>query len=62
MRISENIDNKIPLKSVKRVMVKTGLFLEIPVVGKAQIRPRRRLENNKEFFIPCLPVKIDSYY
>ncbi len=41
--VRANIENTILLKPLERVLVKTGLFLEIPVGYEAQIRPRSGL-------------------
>ena len=40
MDVRADIDNEIVIKPMERVLVKTGLYLEIPVGYEAQIRPR----------------------
>lgn len=62
MDIRADIDDNIVLKPMQRVLVKTGLFLEIPVGYEAQIRPRSGLAINKGITILNSPGTIDSDY
>lgn len=57
-----NIDEDIVLEPMKRVLVKTGLFLEIPVGYEAQIRPRSGLAINKGVTVLNSPGTIDADY
>lgn len=57
-----NIDEDIVLEPMKRVLVKTGLFLEIPVGYEAQIRPRSGLAINKGVTVLNSPGTIDAVY
>ena len=43
MDLRANISESITLKPLERVLVKTGLYLEIPEGYEAQIRPRSGL-------------------
>jgi len=62
MDIRANIDEDIVLEPMKRVLVKTGLFLEIPVGYEAQIRPRSGLAINKGITVLNSPGTIDADY
>jgi dUTP pyrophosphatase len=62
MDIRADIDEEIVLKPMDRAMVKTGLFLEIPVGYEAQIRPRSGLAINKGVTILNSPGTIDADY
>jgi dUTP pyrophosphatase len=62
MDIRANIDEDIILEPLKRVLVKTGLYVEIPVGYEAQIRPRSGLAINKGVTVLNSPGTIDSDY
>jgi dUTP pyrophosphatase len=62
MDIRANIDEDIILEPLKRVLVKTGLYIEIPVGYEAQIRPRSGLAINKGVTVLNSPGTIDSDY
>lgn len=62
MDIRANIDNEIVLKPLERALVKTGLYLEIPVGYEAQIRPRSGLAIKKGITILNSPGTIDADY
>lgn len=62
MDLRANIDEDIVLEPMKRVLVKTGLFLEIPVGYEAQIRPRSGLAINKGVTVLNSPGTIDADY
>jgi dUTP pyrophosphatase len=62
MDIRANIDEDIILDPLKRALVPTGLFIEIPVGYEAQIRPRSGLAINKGVTILNSPGTIDSDY
>jgi dUTP pyrophosphatase len=62
MDVRADIDEEIVLKPMDRAMVKTGLFLEIPVGYEAQIRPRSGLAINKGVTILNSPGTIDADY
>ena len=60
--IRANIEETIALQSLQRVLVPTGLFIELPTGFEAQIRPRSGLAIKQG--ITCLntPGTIDSDY
>jgi dUTP pyrophosphatase len=62
MDIRANIDEDIVLEPMKRALVRTGLFLEIPVGYEAQIRPRSGLAINKGVTVLNSPGTIDADY
>jgi dUTP pyrophosphatase len=62
MDIKANIDDKIVIEPNERAIVKTGLFLEIPVGYEAQIRPRSGLALNKGITVLNSPGTIDADY
>ncbi len=62
MDIRANIDNAIIIKPLQRVLVPTGLFLEIPVGYEAQIRPRSGLANKFGVTVLNSPGTIDADY
>ena len=43
MDVRANIEESITLKPLERVLVKTGLFVEIPLGYEIQVRPRSGL-------------------
>ncbi|NVO08568.1 MAG: dUTP diphosphatase [Bacteroidales bacterium] len=57
-----NLNESIILKPFERVLVKTGLFIEIPVGYEAQIRPRSGLALKKGLTVLNSPGTIDSDY
>lgn len=60
--IRANIDGPIHLKAFERVLVKTGLFLEIPAGFEAQVRPRSGLALKKGVTVLNAPGTIDADY
>ena len=62
MDIRANLEGDVILGSGKRMLIPTGLFLEIPVGYEAQIRPRSGLAINKGISILNSPGTIDSDY
>ena len=62
MDLRANIDQAIILKSLDRVLVPTGLFIELPDNYEAQIRPRSGLSINKGVTVLNSPGTIDSDY
>lgn len=62
MDIRANLDQTITLKSLERMLVPTGLFIELPEGFEAQVRPRSGLAIKQG--ITCLnsPGTIDSDY
>lgn len=62
MDLRANLDKVIVLKPLARILVPTGLFLEIPVGYEAQIRPRSGLAIRNGITILNSPGTIDSDY
>lgn len=62
MDLRASIDKEILLKPMQRILVPTGLFLEIPEGYEAQIRPRSGLAINKGITILNSPGTIDADY
>lgn len=56
------LDNSIELKPLERVLVPTGLFLEIPEGFEIQIRPRSGLALKHGITLLNTPATIDSDY
>jgi dUTP pyrophosphatase len=62
MDLRANLKDKKILKPMERIMVPTGLFLEIPIGYEAQIRPRSGLAIKKGIKILNSPGTIDADY
>ena len=57
-----NIEAPITLQPLERAIVKTGLFLELPVGFEAQVRPRSGLAAKKGITVLNAPGTIDADY
>jgi dUTP pyrophosphatase len=57
-----NLDKEIVIKSLERVLIPTGLFIELPVGYEAQIRPRSGLALKYGISVLNTPGTIDSDY
>jgi len=62
MDLRANIDNDIVLTPMKRALIPTGLYVEIPVGYEAQIRPRSGLAVKSGIGIVNSPGTIDADY
>ena len=62
MDLRANIDKSITLKPLERTIVKTGIFMEIPVGYEAQVRPRSGLAFKKGITVLNSPGTIDADY
>jgi len=62
MDLRSNIENEIVLKPLERVLVPTGLFIELPKGLEAQIRPRSGLALKKGITVLNTPGTIDADY
>lgn len=62
MDIRANLDQEIVLKPLDRVLVPTGLFIELPVGYEAQVRPRSGLAIKKGIGVLNSPGTIDADY
>ena len=56
------IDEPLTLKPLERAIVKTGLFIELPVGFEAQVRPRSGLAAKKGITVLNSPGTIDADY
>ncbi|WP_313112241.1 dUTP diphosphatase [Aequorivita sediminis] len=56
------IDGPLTLKPLERAIVKTGLFIELPVGFEAQVRPRSGLAAKKGITVLNSPGTIDADY
>lgn len=62
MDLHANIDASITLKPLERAIVKTGLFIALPVGFEAQVRPRSGLAAKKGITVLNSPGTVDADY
>ncbi len=62
MDLRANIDAPVTLKPLERAIIKTGLFIELPVGYEAQVRPRSGLAAKKGVTVLNAPGTIDADY
>ncbi len=62
MDLRAHITEPITLKPLERTIVKTGLFMELPVGYEAQVRPRSGLAAKKGVTVLNAPGTIDADY
>ena len=62
MDLRAHLAAPLTLKPLERMIIKTGLFLEIPVGYEAQIRPRSGLAAKKGITVLNTPGTIDADY
>lgn len=62
MDVRANLDESIELKPLERALVKTGLFMEIPVGFECQVRPRSGLALKKGITVLNSPGTVDADY
>ena len=62
MDLRANISEKINLKPLERTIVKTGIFMELPMGYEAQVRPRSGLAFKKGITVLNSPGTIDADY
>ena len=62
MDIRANINNPFTIKPLERTIIKTGLFIELPVGYEAQVRPRSGLAFKKGITVLNSPGTIDADY
>ena len=55
-----NIKEVVTLKPLERALIKTGIFLEIPVGYEAQVRPRSGLAYKQGLTVLNSPGTIDA--
>jgi len=62
MDLRANIDDDIEIKPLERVIVPTGLYIELPTDCEAQIRPRSGLAAKNGITVLNSPGTIDADY
>jgi len=62
MDLRANITDSITLNPLERTIVKTGLFIELPIGFEAQVRPRSGLAAKKGITVLNAPGTIDADY
>jgi dUTP pyrophosphatase len=62
MDLRANISEPITLKSLERTIVKTGLFIELPIGFEAQVRPRSGFAAKKGITVLNSPGTVDADY
>ena len=62
MDLRANLTESITLKPLERTLVKTGLFIELPIGYEAQVRPRSGLAFKKGITVLNSPGTIDADY
>ena len=62
MDLRAAIQEPISLKPLERALVKTGLYLELPIGFKAQVRPRSGLALKKGITVLNSPGTVDADY
>ena len=62
MDLRANIEDAITLKPLDRTIVKTGLFIELPIGFEAQVRPRSGLAAKKGITVLNAPGTVDADY
>ena len=62
MDLRASISQKVILKPLERMIVKTGIFIELPTGYEAQVRPRSGLAIKKGVTVLNSPGTIDADY
>lgn len=62
MDLKANIEESITLKPLERAIVKTGLFIALPIGFEAQVRPRSGLAAKKGITVLNSPGTVDADY
>ncbi len=62
MDLRANIEEPIVLKPLGRAIIKTGLFIALPIGYEAQVRPRSGLAAKKGITVLNSPGTIDADY
>jgi dUTP pyrophosphatase len=57
MDLRANIEMAVTLKPLERTIIKTGLFIELPIGIEAQVRPRSGLAAKKGITVLNAPIK-----
>lgn len=62
MDLHANLNEPVTLKPLERAIIKTGLFIALPVGFEAQVRPRSGLAAKKGITVLNSPGTIDADY
>jgi len=62
MDLRANISEPVILKPLERTIIKTGLFIELPVGYEAQVRPRSGLAAKNGITVLNAPGTVDADY
>lgn len=62
MDLNANLDTPVTVAPLERVIVPTGLFMEIPIGYEAQVRPRSGMAIKNGITVINAPGTIDSDY
>lgn len=62
MDLRANITEPVTLQPLERAIIKTGLFIELPLGYEAQVRPRSGLAAKKGITVLNSPGTIDADY
>lgn len=62
MDLRANISEPVTLQPLERAVIKTGLYIELPVGYEAQVRPRSGLAAKKGVTVLNTPGTIDADY
>lgn len=62
MDLRANISESVTLQPLERAVIKTGLFIELPIGYEAQVRPRSGLAAKKGITVLNAPGTIDADY
>ena len=60
--LKANIEKAIVLKPLERAIIKTGLFIALPIGFEAQVRPRSGLAAKKGITVLNAPGTVDADY
>jgi dUTP pyrophosphatase len=62
MDLRANLDEPVVLSPLGRAVIKTGLFIELPIGYEAQVRPRSGLAAKKGITVLNSPGTVDADY
>ena len=62
MDLRANLETAVTLKPLERTIIKTGLFIELPIGTEAQVRPRSGLAAKKGITVLNAPGTVDADY
>jgi dUTP pyrophosphatase len=62
MDLRANLNEPIVLKSLERAIIKTGLYIALPIGFEAQVRPRSGLSAKKGITVLNAPGTVDADY